>query len=318
MLLSKILPGTGRILGALAAALFPCPALAAPGNVTIADTAVFPESIAADAAGNLYAGSIKGVIYRAVAGSDKAERWITPDETNKLLWVLGVLAHDGSNTLWVCTSPAPFLTPPKNGDAAAVAFDLKTGALKARHVLPAPATCNDITVGRFGKVYIAETAGGRIFSIAPDAKDVKLEVQDPALVGIDGISFDGTDTLYANNTRQDTMLRVNRDASGNYQSLTRLNVSSPLKGPDGLRPYKDNVLLQAETGSSRAALVTITGDEAQVKVIDADTGGSAAITHIGDTAYVAAGKIQYLFDPRFRGQDPGPFVLKAVPIGGTK
>jgi len=298
--------------------LLPIPALAAPGNVTIADTAVFPESIAADAAGNLYAGSIKGVIYRAVAGSDKAEPWIKPDETNKLLWVLGVLADDASNSLWVCTSPAPFLTPPKNGDAAAVAFDLRTGALKARHVLPAPAICNDITVAGDGKIYISDTAGGRIFSIAPDAKDVKLEVQDPALVGIDGISFDGTNTLYANNTRQNTMLRVNRDASGNYQSLARLNVSSPLKGPDGLRPYKDNVLLQAETGSSHATLVTITGDEAQVKVIDADTGGSAAITHVGDTAYVAAGKIQYLFDPKFRGQDPGPFGLKAVPIGGAE
>jgi sugar lactone lactonase YvrE len=294
------------------------PALAAGKDVTIDDTKVFTESISSDAAGNLYAGSTKGIIYRATPGSDKAVAWIKPDDTNKIKQLLGVLAHDGSDTLWVCSIPG-FGGPGAGGETAAIAFDLKTGAFKARHVLPGPgATCNDITVGQFGKVYFADTSGGRIFSLAPDAKEVKLEVQDAQLNGIDGIAFTADNMLYANNTRANTFFRVNRDDSGNYRSLTKLNVSMPLKGPDGLRLYKGNQLLQAETGNNRIALLTIDGDNVAVKVLSDAFSGPASVTHIGDTAYAVSGMINYMFDPALKDKDPGPFVMKAVPIGGAQ
>ncbi|MBO9669875.1 MAG: SMP-30/gluconolactonase/LRE family protein [Sphingobium sp.] len=288
-------------------------------DVTIDDTKVFTESISADAAGNLYAGSTKGIVFRAAPGSDKAVAWIRPDGTNKIKMLLGVVAHDASNTLWVCSIPG-FGGPPAPGtESAAVAFDLKTGAFKARYVLPGPnATCNDITVGQYGKVYIAETSGGRIFSIAPDAKDVKLEVQDAQLNGIDGIAFTADNILYANNTRANTFFRVNRDGSGNYQSLTKLNLSMDLKGPDGLRLYKGNQLLQAETGNNRIALLTVNGDNVDVKPLGGSFQGPASVTHIGDTAYSVSGMINYMFDPALRDKDPGPFIIKAVPIGGAK
>jgi hypothetical protein len=288
-------------------------------DVAIDDSRVFTESISSDAAGNLYAGSTKGIVFRATPGSDKAVAWIKPDDTNKIKQLLGVLADDKSNTLWVCSIPG-FGGPPVAGaESAAVAFDLKTGAFKARYVLPAPnAVCNDITIGQYGKVYIAETAGGRIFSIAPDAKEVKLEVQDPQLSGIDGIAFTADNILYANNTRQNTFFRVNRDSSGNYQSLTKLNTSLPLKGPDGMRLYKGNQLLEAETGNGRIALLTITGDNVDVKVLDDKAPGAASVTHIGDTAYTVFGKMAYMMDPKLKDQDPGPFVITAIPITGAK
>lgn len=312
---------TIAVLGALGLGIASLPgaALAAGKDVTIADTKVFTESISADAAGNLYAGSTKGIVFRAPAGSDTAVAWIRPDETNKIKQLLGVVAHDPTNTLWVCSIPG-FGGPPAPGaESAAVAFDLKTGAFKARYVLPGPnATCNDITVGQFGKVYIAETSGGRIFSIAPDAKEVKLEVQDPQLNGIDGIAFTADNILYANNTRANTFFRVNRDGSGNFQSLTKLTVSKELKGPDGLRLYKGNQLLQAETGNNRIALLTITGDTVDVRVLDDTFQGPASVTHVGDTAYAVSGMINYMFDPKLRDKDPGPFVMRAVPIGGGK
>lgn len=287
-------------------------------DVRIDDTRVFTESISADAAGNLYAGSTKGIVFRATRGSDKAVAWIKPDETNKIKQLLGVLADDKSNTLWVCSIPG-FGGPGGGGESAAVAFNLKSGAFKARYVLPgAPATCNDLTVAKDGKVYIAETSGGRIFSIAPGAKEMKLEVQDTALSGIDGIAFTADGKLYANNTRANTFFRVNRDGSGNVQSLTKLNMSMELKGPDGLRLYKGNQLLQAETGNNRIALLTIKGDTVDVKVLGGSFQGPAAVTHIGDTAYSVSGMINYMFDPKLKDQDPDPFIMKAVPIGGAK
>ncbi len=316
---SAVLAGVATIACAGSAA-------AAPKDVTIEGSRVFPESIAADAAGNLYASSLNGVIYRAPAGSDKAVAWIRPDGTNRLLWTMGVLADDRSSTLWVCSTPAAFLDPPKTGDAAVVAFDLRTGAFKARYVLPRPAgdkappsaTCNDVAVSRSGKVYVTETAGGRLFSIVPGASTVTLETQDPLLVGVEGAAFSADNTLYLNNTRQNTLLRVNRTPSGGFASLARLTPSIRLDGPDGLRPYKGNAFLQAETGGAgRADLVTITGNKATIAVIAQGT-GSAGIAHIGNVVYTAAGKIGYLFDPKLKGQDPGTFVIKATPIGAMK
>ncbi len=296
--------------------------VAAPGaakDVTIDDSKIFTESISSDAAGNLYGGSTKGIVFRALAGSDRAVAWIKPDDTNKIKQLLGVLAHDKSNTLWVCNIPGFGGPGAAAGDSTAVAFNLKTGAFKARYVLPGPnATCNDLTVSKSGKLYIAETSGGRIFSLAPGAKALKLEVQDAALNGVDGIAFTADGKLYANNTRANTFLRVNLDAKGNYQSLTQLNVSLPLKGPDGLRLYKGNQLLQAETGNNRIALLTIKGDNVDVRVLSDAFQGPASVTNIGDTAYAVSGMINYMFDPALRDKDPGPFIMKAVPIGGTK
>lgn len=311
---------------ALATLTLPTAALAAT-DVTIDDSSVFPESIAADAAGNIYASSLKGVIYRAPAGTAKAVAWIKPDDTNKLLWTLGVLPDERSNTLWVCTTPAGFLTPPKLGEAAVVAFDLKTGAFKARYPLPNPAdgkpaagvVCNDIAVGQYGKVYITDTGTGRLLSIAVDATQVTLEAADPLLVGVEGPAFSSDNILYLNNTRQNSILRVNRSSDGAFQSLTKLNTSIPLNGPDAFRPYKGSSFLQAETGGKgRATLVTINGDNADVKVLSEDTGGGAAITHVGDTFYTVPGKIQYLFDPSLKGKDPGAFVITGKPVGGAK
>lgn len=314
------------LVGLLAMAWASTAQSAPPAAITIEGSRIFPESIGADAEGNVYASSLDGTIYRATPGSDKAVPWIKPDQTNKLLWSLGVLADNRSNTLWVCTTPAPFLTPPRTGDAAAVAFDLKTGTFKARYVLPKPtgekappsATCNDIAVGRFGKVYITDTSAGRLFSISPGAKEVKLETQDPLLVGVEGPAFSADNKLYLNNTRQNTLLRVERTENGGFKGLTKLTTSIPLNGPDGLRAYKGNKLLQAETGGSgRAELVAIDGDTATIKVIASGT-GSAGIMHIGDVAYTAAGKINYLFDPKLKGKDPGPFTIEPHPIQAGK
>jgi sugar lactone lactonase YvrE len=286
--------------------------------VTVADSKVFTESISADAAGNLYAGSTKGIVYRALRGSTTATPWIKPDATNQIKQLLGVVAHDKSNTLWVCSIPG-FGGPGSVGDSAAVAFNLKTGAFKARYVLAGPnATCNDITVGPSGKVWIAETSGGRIFSITPGASEAKVEVKDAALNGVDGIAFTADGKLYANNTRANTLLRVNVDASDNYQSLTQLKVSMEMKGPDGLRLYKGNQLLQAETGNNRIALLTINGDHVDLKPLGGDFQGPAAVASIGDTAYSVSGMINYMFDPALKDKDPGPFILKPVPIRGAK
>ena len=38
------------------------------------------------------------------------------------------------------------------------------------------------------------------------------------------------------------------------------------------------------------------------------------VTRVGDTAYAIEGKITYLIDPKLKGQEPGPFIVHAIPL----
>src|SRR5947208_1589817 len=73
-------------------------------EVTINDTSVIPESVTSSKEGAVFFGSTaKGNIYRAMPGAAQAELWIQA-ATSGLTNVLGVLADDKANTLWVCAN----------------------------------------------------------------------------------------------------------------------------------------------------------------------------------------------------------------------
>jgi len=73
-----------------------------PTEVTINDTGVQAENLTSSQDGTVYFGSTaKGTIYRAAPGASQAEPWIQAS-TAGLSNVLGVLADDKTNTLWVC------------------------------------------------------------------------------------------------------------------------------------------------------------------------------------------------------------------------
>ena len=306
-----------RGLGLSVAAALAClgSAAAAQSDIPINGSRVFPESITSDAAGNVYVGSTGGTIYRAVAGGTSAEPWIVPSAENGLTSLFGVLAHDASKTLWVCNNP-PFGGPPQPGAKSSLkAFDLATGALKASYDLPGegPFACNDIAVGPRGTVFATETSGGRIFSLAPNANELTLFARDPELVGIDGIAFAEDGTMYVNNVRKNTLLRVER-VGGAFSKLTALTLSQPLNGPDGLRPVSGNRFLQAEGPAGRVAYVDIAGDNATITPVKTGLESSPGVTRVGQTGYATEGKISYLFDPALRDKNPDPFIIRAFPL----
>ena len=204
--------------------------------------------------------------------------------------------------------------------SALAAFDLKSGVFKARYELPAPASaCNDVALDKDGAAFIAETSNGRIFVLRPGGKDLSLLVEDKALLaGVDGIAFSEDGTLYVNNVRQNTMLRVNRRDDGGFAGLTTLTVSMPLNGPDGLRSIGGNRFLQAEGPAGRISQLTIEGDVVTMKVLKDGMDGVPGVTHIGRTAYAVESKGRFLFDPTLKGKDPGAFALRAVPMGGIR
>ncbi len=313
----RLAAGVALAAGVLAAGALTAGALAqpAPRDVRIDDTDVYPESVTSTADGTIYAGSLKGNVYRAPPGAATAEAWIRANETNGLLTVFGVLADETSGTLWLCSVPNLFGPERSDGVSSLMAFDLETGAFEGAYAFPPPeSVCNDVTIGPDGTAYASDTSNGRIFALAPGADALTLYGEDEALVGIDGLAFSADGVLYVNNVQSNKMFRVETDADGRMAGLTELALSHALGGPDSLRLIDGNRFLQAEGTIGRLAAVTIEGDSAELTVLTDELTSSPGATPVGDTAYVIESRIRYLTDPELAGQDPGEFIIHAVPM----
>jgi len=281
-------------------------------DIEIEDTEVFPESVTASADGTVFVGSVKGNVYRAAPGTAIATPWIETTPDNGILTILGVLADDASNTLWLCSVPNFFGPERSQGVSSLMAFDLRSGAQKGVYPFPPPAsTCNDITIAADGTAYASDTSNGRIFTLAPGGDALALYGEDAALVGIDGLAFSGDGTLYVNNVRSNEILRVETRPDGSMSGLQSLELSHELGGPDGFRLIAGNRFLQAEGTIGRLGVVTIDGDRADLTVIDDSLVSSPGATPVGDTAYVIESNIRYLTDPSLRGQQPESFMIYA-------
>jgi mono/diheme cytochrome c family protein len=298
----------------------PAPAAAPaarPADVTIDDTNVYPESITSTSDGTLINGSVKGVVYRALRTQTSATPWIRSTPENGMLSVLGVLADERSNTLWLCSAPMPVPgAPPAAGKPSSLmTFDLRTGQSKAAYPFPAPAAaCNDITVDSDGTAFATDTPNGRIFKLPKGAQGLELFAQDDKLKGIDGIVFGGDGTLYVNIVTRGALLRVDRKSDRSFGGLTELTLSEAVKGPDGFRLIAGNRFLLAEGNGGRIDEVTIRGNNAQIKVLRDGLNSPPGVTSVGSTAYAVEGKIGYLVDPKLKGQDPGVFKVHAIPL----
>src|SRR5215204_890345 len=134
-------------------------------EVTINDTGTQAENLTSSQDGSVYFGSTaKGTIYRAAPGASQAEPWIQASAAG-LTNVLGVLADDKNNTLWVCQNNTGGRGgTPVVGQTALRSFDLKTGAAKGTYPFPTNGgVCNDIAVAPNGTVYVTESFNNRFF-----------------------------------------------------------------------------------------------------------------------------------------------------------
>ena len=306
------------LAGVMALACAGAAAAAAPGDVTIDGSRVYPESITSDAAGNLYNGSNAGTIYRTLAGSKTAEPWIVPNAENGLRSLFGVFVDGKRHLLWACDNPNIFKG--EKGTTTLRAFDLKTGRLKAAYDFPTgvPAACNDIAITQDGSVFATETLAGRIFVLRPHANELAPFASGTELVGVDGIALAGDGRMYINNVRKQLFQRVEIKPDGSFDKLVTLTTSLPLNGPDGLRALGGNRFIQGEGPGGRVALVDVSGDTATIVPIATGLDGPVGVTVSHGVAHVIEGKIEYMFDPKFKDKDPDPFIIRAFALPAAK
>jgi uncharacterized protein DUF4440 len=256
-------------------------------EVTIADSGVQAENLTSSRDGTVYFGSMaKGTIYRAVRGAAQAEPW-TLASTTGLTSVLGVLADDRSNTLWVCQNATDGRGgAPAAGQTALRAFDLKSGAAKGTYPFPPNAgICNDIAVSADGGVYASESFRGRVHRLKPGAAALEIWATDSAIAVIDGLAFLADGSLYVNTFNTGRIFRIPVNADGTAGAIVPIETSMPLVRPDGLRTAGPRTLIQAEQ-QGRVAELTIDGNRAVVRVLQGGLPRASGVTLVGDSALV--------------------------------
>jgi streptogramin lyase len=293
--------------------------------VTIPGDRAFPESITSTSNGTLYIGSLAGGgVMRVRPRSSRAELWIQPGAYDSRS-TFGVLADEGSNTLWVCSNDASAMGVPGPGSAKGSSlkgFDLTTGVGKISASLPGTRTlCNDIAVGPDHAVYVTNTLAPQILRLNPGAKELEVWETDPRFEpplkggGLDGIAFGSDGNLYVDTFTKGELFRVDV-RNGAADGVTRLQTSRPLVLADGLRRLRGNAFLMIE-GAGNLDDVTVHGDEASIETIQNGFAGPTGVTPVGNTAWVSEGQLGYLFDPTKKGQTPRlPFRIYGVDLSG--
>jgi sugar lactone lactonase YvrE len=282
-------------------------------EITLPGTRVFPESITSTPDGTLIVGSLgHGNVMRIAPGSTMAEEWIKAG-TGGLNQVLGVYADEKGKTLWVCSNNLQ-----NKGEAtSAMAFDLKTGAVKGTYVMPGDGTlCNDIAVAANGLSYFTDTRQGTVVMLKPGAKTLEVAAKDPLLAGADGLAFGEKTVLYVNSVTTGKLLRLDLGPDGKSKSVIDLKLSRPLERPDGMRAIGKNRLLLAEN-SGKMDIVTFEGDGLQNAVVKTIKEGlimTPGVTATRGQAWIVEGKLPYQNDPAYKDKDPGEFKMYAIPL----
>lgn len=254
-------------------------------EISVADPSAAPENLTSTLQGTVYFGSTeKGTIYRALPDKTQAEAWIQGEKAS-LTNVLGLLADEKSNTLWVCDN-APFgRGEPPVGLPSLRTFDLKSGEAKGTYPSPNGGVLNDVAIAPDGTAYVSDTFGGRILCLKPGAETLDVWLADPQLRGVDGLSLLADGALYVNNFFNGKLLRIPVKEDGMAGSIVELQTSVAFSRPDGLRASGPKSLLQVE-GQGRLTEITIDGDRADVRVIKEGLTRAAGVTQVGESALV--------------------------------
>jgi streptogramin lyase len=268
-------------------------------EVTINDTGVQAENLTSSLDGSVYFGSTaKGTIYRATPGASQAEPWIQ-GSTAGLTNVLGLLADDKTNTLWVCqNSTGGRGGAPIAGQTALRSFDLRTGVARGTYPFPANSgVCNDIAISADGTAYVSESFRGRVHRLKPGATALELWAIDPEnLALIDGLAFLADGALYVNTFNTGRLFRIPVKADGSAGTIEPIETSAPLGRPDGLRTAGPRTLIQAE-GQGRLTELTITGNRAEVRVVQDGLTAASGVTIVGGTALVLVERARAIVVP---------------------
>ena len=266
---------------------------AAPDEIRIPGTGIFPESLTSTKDGSVYIGSIgRGMVFRAKAGADTAEPFIAAGSAG-LLQVFGVFADERQRTLWVCSNQIN--TPPGQAQppSALHAFDLKTGAPKGRYEFPKGGMCNDIVAASDGTVYATDTPGMQVLRLKKGAKALEVWAGHgafgPAGGVLDGITLVDK-RVVVNTLATSRLFTIEVAKDGSAGTITELKLTRQVVRPDGMRALDNHSFLSTD-GTGKVVRVTLFENIGSVHTLKEGFDGIVAVTPVGKDAYALEGQL---------------------------
>ena len=158
----------------------------------LAEEDFFPEGISHDSAGGVwYLASVRHrKVTRVTRGGAAVD--IVREGQDGLWAVLGVRADPGTGTLWVTTAAVPQMAgylPADNGRSGIYAFDLASGRLKSRYLLPASSQghlLGDLVVAPNGDVYATDSQDPVIWRVVKGSDQVQEFLRHPLFRSLQG------------------------------------------------------------------------------------------------------------------------------------
>jgi sugar lactone lactonase YvrE len=275
----------------------------------------FPESLNAGSDGTVYVGSFAGAQIAAFKPGDRKATVLVGPGTAKNM--AGVLVDDETKTILACT----FDVSLGIGAAPSVIHRFRTadGAHEAAYPFPKNGLCNDMTFDRERNVFIADSTGS-IYKLPKGAQDGSSPVvwktdpvlapAAPAVIGADGIAFDGQSSLFVNTISGSRLLRIPIEPDGAAGPIEVIKVTPALNEPDGMRVIDENTLVVAEAPAGRVSKVVVDGDRATLTPLDDRLDQPASVVKVGSDLWVSEGQIA-----RFVANEPpnAPFLVRRVP-----
>lgn len=151
---------------------------------------LIPEGIAYDPrTGSFFLGSI---YKRKIVRIDKAGKAADFSKPEDGLWdVLGMKVDPARRTLWVC-SAAGASAGEQDGSSGLFRYDLTTGRLVSRHLLPGkpqPHLLNDVALGRNGEVFVTDSKAGGLYRLRPGQEQLEVFLEPGTLIYPNGVAL---------------------------------------------------------------------------------------------------------------------------------
>jgi sugar lactone lactonase YvrE len=213
------------------------------------------------------------------------------------LWApLGMRADSARGVLWVATAALPQMVGYDTADAGRsglYAFDLATGALRGRYLLPrdgAPHALGDVVIARGGDVYASDSRGPVIYRVRAGGDTLEEFVRSPLLLSAQGMAFDRTEqTMYLADYSRG-LLQVNL-ATREVQPVPAADGVLTL-GIDGL--YADgDALIGVQNGVAPYRVVRLHLDRDGRRVVAAEVLERARPDYAEPTLGVVVGRTLY-------------------------
>ncbi len=213
--------------------------------LTVPEKGLVAESVAFDAATKTF--YVASVAQRKILSvNERGEAKIFADQNAGILSAMGMKIDAPRRILWVATaahSETPNLKTEEKGTSGILKFDLQTGKLVKKYLLPnQPKAHNlgDLTIAANGDVYATDSVNPTIYVVRKDAETIEPFLESEQISSLQGLDFSPDNKFLFVADYGKGILRI--DTKTKEIKLITPSENSTLLGIDGLYFYKNNLI----------------------------------------------------------------------------